>query len=149
MPILFHTGIGARYPKEEDTRRVRTSSAYMRPVCLDKVARAFPGLNIIAAHLGFPWCAEAAFLSIMHPNFFYDLAGVDRTETLYPTLTAFKDLLLWHPNGFGKLLFGTEGTPKNLAWVKAEYQRLLTRHGTPGDTIQAVMGLTAKGLLGL
>ncbi|MDW8061950.1 MAG: hypothetical protein RMJ00_04555, partial [Nitrososphaerota archaeon] len=46
MPILFHTGIVARDPVDKE---YRVSSAFMRPICLDRIARSFPNLIIIGA----------------------------------------------------------------------------------------------------
>ncbi|MBM4045547.1 MAG: hypothetical protein FJ279_10565, partial [Planctomycetes bacterium] len=39
MPILFHTGISARFPEHD---RWDTSSRYMMPLTLDRIARCFP-----------------------------------------------------------------------------------------------------------
>jgi hypothetical protein len=47
----------------------------MMPACLDAVARAFPGLNIVGAHLGAPWHEEASMMARMHPNYYVDLTG--------------------------------------------------------------------------
>jgi len=65
MPILFHTGIVTlqRVVPEEDV-----SSARMRPVYLDTIAKAFPRLNMICAHMGMPWYAEACEVARLNPN---------------------------------------------------------------------------------
>jgi len=146
MPILFHTGIGARgkFPRSS-----YTSSDYMRPIKLDAIARHFTELNIVAAHMGIPWCAEAAFMSIIHPNFYFDLAGVDRTEKIYPSILNIKEQLMWHPNGLKKLLYGTEGGPDIIAEVKHEYESLLQRYNVNETVKSAVMGMTAAKLVHL
>ena len=149
MPFLFHTGIGARFPHEADDIAGGTSSEYMRPVTLDGVARAFPRLNIVMAHIGFPWCAEAAFMTVTHPNVYVDVAGIDRSETAYPGILNFRELFCWHANGFSKVLFGTEGAPENLAWVKEETEAMLRRHSVDEVGIASVMGGTAARLLHL
>lgn len=72
MPILFHTGIVVRKKNE---RSQNVSSARMRPIYLDTIARAFPDLKIIGAHLGNPWYQEAAEVARWNPNVFFDLTG--------------------------------------------------------------------------
>lgn len=47
----------------------------MRPIYLDTIARAFPDLKIIGAHLGNPWYQEAAEVARWNPNVFFDLTG--------------------------------------------------------------------------
>jgi predicted TIM-barrel fold metal-dependent hydrolase len=142
MPILFHVGMGARGAEPGGT-----SSSYMRPVLLDTIARNFPDLKIIAAHLGFPWCAETAMLTMIHPNVYFDLAGVDRTEAVYPSVLNIREHLLWHKNGLSKLMFGTEGGPEYLEMVKREYEQLLDRHQIDPSIQQRVMGLNVLRLL--
>ena len=72
MPILFHTGVIARGRPEaaEDV-----SSAHMRPVYLDRIARLFPRLHIVAAHMGDPWYLEAYMTSQKNPNMWLDISG--------------------------------------------------------------------------
>lgn len=72
LPVLFHTGIVMRTPAD---RELHVSSSKMRPIRVDAVARSFPGMNIVAAHLGVPWYEEASMLARIHPNFYVDLTG--------------------------------------------------------------------------
>jgi len=73
MPILFHTGMKISNPADI---KHDVACERMRPIYLDSIARAFPKLNIIGAHLGVPWydeaCAVAAF---NRKNVLYDLSG--------------------------------------------------------------------------
>ena len=54
LPVLFHLGIVANKPAWSDV-----DSSNMRPIHLDHIARQFPELPIIGAHLGNPWYEEA------------------------------------------------------------------------------------------
>jgi hypothetical protein len=62
MPMLFHTGIAARV---EADKEFQTDSAFMKPIYLDGIARAFPELTLIGAHLGSPWFDEACCVAVM------------------------------------------------------------------------------------
>jgi predicted TIM-barrel fold metal-dependent hydrolase len=76
LPILFHTGWLSPLiaPECNYDARDRIDSENMRPYLLDRVARAFPRLNLIGAHLGHPHCHEAIAVSA-HPNVYYDFSG--------------------------------------------------------------------------
>lgn len=151
---LFHTGVTARYPGESDPSVprppvVNVSSARMRPVRLDAVARAFRGLTIVGAHLGIPWCAEAAFLCLPNPNLYFDLSGVDLTGKLYPSLVPFNELFWSGPEHWGHLVFGTEGNPANYNGRMREHRDLFSRYGVSPAIQDRIMGHTIGDVLGL
>jgi len=72
MPTLFHTGVVARKSVIE---RQNVSSAYMRPVYLDRIARWCPKLKIVCAHMGDPWFSEAYNTSQKNPLLWLDISG--------------------------------------------------------------------------
>ena len=95
VPLMFHAG-GA-YPAS-------ASLETANPVLLDPVARAFPDLPIVVAHLGQPWMAETVMLMRKNPNVFADLsARYHRPWQLYNGL-----VLALEYKVEGKLLFGTD-----------------------------------------
>jgi len=74
MPILFHTGwvfIGG----DGMDGKYGVDSNNMRPYYFDKIARAFPKLKIIGAHLGKPHAHEALSMIKHFPNVYYDFSG--------------------------------------------------------------------------
>ena len=73
LVALFHTGtsgIGAGTPGGQG---VRIDLA--RPIHLDPVAAAFPYLQVIAAHFGFPWHEELLAISLHKTNVWIDISG--------------------------------------------------------------------------
>jgi predicted TIM-barrel fold metal-dependent hydrolase len=73
MPILFHTGYLGGTP---GTRRYAgTYSEYMRPWYLENVARRFPELRVIGAHLGKPHMHEALGLMEKFDHVYFDFSG--------------------------------------------------------------------------
>ena len=74
MPIIFHTG---RYRTNlSDQKYRRPVIRNMQPLTLDRIARSFPDLKIIIAHLGTSlFRHEAADLIKLHSNMYADLAG--------------------------------------------------------------------------
>lgn len=72
MFCLFHTGVVGPGAHQKG---LRISSRFMDPTCLDMIAREFPDLRIVMAHLGVPHYDVGAFLIRIHPNLYADLAG--------------------------------------------------------------------------
>lgn len=112
---VFHTGYLLKVLFEPGgilERDTYTDISCMRPVTLDRIARAFPELKIMMAHFGNPWWEEARLVLNQNKNIYADLSGG----------TAYKrDMEMWRqifaPNGlldvntFGKLCFATDGEP--------------------------------------
>ena len=70
---LFHTGtsgIGARQPGGQGIRL-----DYARPIRLDAVAAAHPGLSVVAAHFGWPWHMELVAMALHKTNVYIDISG--------------------------------------------------------------------------
>ena len=74
MPILFHTGWLSPAEDGSDGDYGIDSNNY-RPYLLDKIARAFPKLKMIGAHLGLPHAEEALQMISVYPNVYYDFSG--------------------------------------------------------------------------
>src|SRR5262250_3761747 len=70
---LFHTGtsgIGARQPGGQGI-----GLDYARPIRLDAVAAAHPGLTVVAAHFGWPWHMELVAMALHKTNVYIDISG--------------------------------------------------------------------------
>ncbi len=73
LVALFHTGtsgIGAGMPGGQGIRL-----DYAQPIHLDPVAAAFPRLQIVAAHFGFPWQQELLAMALHKTNIWIDISG--------------------------------------------------------------------------
>ncbi len=94
LPMLVHQGIYFS---------ARSKLEYARPVLLDQVARDFPDLKIVIAHMGYPWIDEVVVLLGKHPNVFSDVSGL-----LTQSWRAYNALLTAYQYGvIDKLLFGS------------------------------------------
>lgn len=153
LPMLFHLGIVARSPRD---RFLDVSMARMRPVHLDRIARNFPELNIVGAHLGNPWYDEAGEVARMHPNVFFDLTG----STLKKKTPEFIDgILWWHKNAqygqmgdnhpYQKIIFGTDVGPDMMEDVKADYEAFMDYVNMEQSFRDMIWGGTAARILGL
>jgi predicted TIM-barrel fold metal-dependent hydrolase len=73
FPCVFHTGtsgIGGGTPGGQGIR-----IDLCRPILLDKLAAAFPDLQIIAAHMGWPWHLELLAMALHKTNVWIDTSG--------------------------------------------------------------------------
>ena len=124
------------------------NSNWMRPVCLDAVLRSFPGLNIVAAHLGVPWHDEASTLARMHPNCYVDLTGACQGGwRLNKTPEFFRNQFFWD-GAWEKVLFGTDILAiDELIPSKQFHDRMIDRIGLPAPAVEMIYGATAARLL--
>lgn len=67
LPILLHHG-ATIFPQ--------APLAYAQPLLLEQVAHDFPALNIIIAHMGFPWTVDAITVMRKHHNVFADISAL-------------------------------------------------------------------------
>jgi uncharacterized protein len=146
MIILFHTGIVNRNNPEIPTD---VSSDRMRPSTLDLVARRFPKLTILGAHLGNPDYAWAGEIARWNPNVYFDLSGSSLIKK-QEDLGFFKSVFWWtsvasahtpksNVPAFEKLVFGSdvfEGDLGELDRELALYHRMLDACGVSPE-IQA------------
>jgi predicted TIM-barrel fold metal-dependent hydrolase len=113
VPVMFHVGGAAP---------VSATLEHGSPLLLDPVARAFPRLKIIVAHLGQPHMEETVMLLRKQPNVFADLsARFHRPWQLYNGLVLAMEYGVWD-----KLLFGSDFPNRSPAEAVRLFRRLNT-----------------------
>lgn len=131
MILLFHTGILSR-----DTPSVPENVSFdrIRVTRLDSIARRFPTVVVIGAHLGNPDYAEAAEIGRWNPNLYFDVSGSTLIKTAHD-YRIFNSIFWWtgtvsphtpHSglSAFDKLVFGSDVFGGELA----EFDRALSRY---------------------
>lgn len=142
LPVLIHQGVHFSMASKME---------YARPYLLDEVAREFPTLKIVLAHLGYPWVDECVVLLGKHPNVFADISALlQRPWQAYQSLLAALDYGV-----IDKLLFGSD-FPRMSATncIEALYSINQVVQGTglpaiPRQLLQAIVERDALPLLGL
>jgi predicted TIM-barrel fold metal-dependent hydrolase len=95
IPILIHQGT---------TFCRDVSLEYANPVLLQPIARAFPDLRMVIAHLGHPWIGETISLIRKHPNLYSDLSALHyRPWQFYNALVLAREYGVLH-----KLFLGSD-----------------------------------------
>jgi uncharacterized protein len=145
LPILFHTGFIVGVPAD---RADDVSSARCRPVALDRVARTFPNLTIIMAHLGMPWHEEATQMCRFHENVYTDLSGSLEGWRNRKSPAFFDELFYW-PDAMHKIVFGSDVHYRQLQATLDDHHRLLALCHGAAHVVDDVLGGTAQRLFRL
>lgn len=124
---------------------------YARPYLLDEVARCFPNLRIVVAHLGFPWVDETVVLLGKHMYVYAEVSGM-----IHQPWIAYNALLSAHQYGvMDKLLFGSDYPAKSpAACIEALYSINQISAGTqmatiPREHLRGIVERDALRLLGI
>ncbi|HEV3292121.1 MAG TPA: amidohydrolase family protein [Streptosporangiaceae bacterium] len=137
LPALFHTGtsgIGARQPGGQGIRL-----DYARPIRLDGIAAAYPGLTVIAAHFGWPWHMELVAMALHKTNVYIDISGWSPRRIPPEVINELRGRLS------GQFVWGSD-----YPFISPE--RCLSELGTlglPGDVLRKVLYANAAQILGL
>ncbi|WP_127144518.1 amidohydrolase family protein [Pelagibacterium montanilacus] len=141
LPILWHMGA---------TPSAQGDLSVSHPLVLDQVARRFPDLKQIIAHMGHPWQRDTVQVLRKNPNVYADISGVwTRPMDGYLALVNAQEWGCVH-----KLLFGSDyplWTPQETI----EGLRRLTKVGSEGfprvmdETIDTILACDLRRSLGL
>jgi predicted TIM-barrel fold metal-dependent hydrolase len=115
MIVLFHTGIVNRTTPEIPAD---ISVDRMRATTLDNIARRYPKITLIGAHLGNPDYTWAAEVARWNPNIYWDVSGSTLIKK-QEDYTFFKSIFWWSgiasphspkggPSAFEKIVFGSD-----------------------------------------
>ena len=157
MVILFHTGIVNRQHPEIPSD---VTSDRMRVTRLDLIARKFPKLTVIGAHLGNPDYAWAAEIGRWNPNILFDVSGSSLIKK-QDDYTFFKSVFWWSgvasphspasgASAFEKLVFASDCFGGDLAEIDlslARYQKMLAACDVPASAQANIFSGTAWKLL--
>ncbi|MEZ4658785.1 MAG: amidohydrolase family protein [Caldilineaceae bacterium] len=140
LPVLLHTGT------------TFISQGWLEttlPRHIDVVARRFPEVRIIMAHLAHPYEGECVAVIRKHPHVYADVSAL-----YYRPWQLFHSLMLVHEYGvWNKLLFGTDFPITNVADSLAGLRDLaniqIDRFRLPAEQIEALIERDALALLGL
>lgn len=140
LPVLLHTGT------------TFVSQGWIEttlPRHIDVVARRFPEVRIIMAHLAHPYEGECVAVIRKHPHVYADVSAL-----FYRPWQLFHSLMLVHEYGvWNKLLFGTDfpitTVDDSLAGLRSLASIKIDRFSLPADKIEEMIHRDALSLLGL
>jgi predicted TIM-barrel fold metal-dependent hydrolase len=157
MIILFHTGIVNRTTPDVPAD---VSVDRMRITTLDNIARRFPKLTLIAAHMGNPDYAWAAELGRWNPNLVFDVSGstlikFQENPQIFKTIFWWSNVVSPHtpkggPSAFEKLVFGSDvfgGEIEEFDREIERYQKMLDACGVGKDAQANIFSGTLRRIL--
>ena len=157
MILLFHTGIVNRTDPDVPSD---VSVDRMRVTTLDNIARRFPKLTLIGAHLGNPDYSWAAEIARWNPNVFFDLSGSTLIKK-QEDYTFFKSVFWWSSvvsphtpkaggSAFEKIVFGSDVFDGDLDEFDRElerYRKMLNACGVSPEAQANVFAGTLRRIL--
>jgi predicted TIM-barrel fold metal-dependent hydrolase len=140
LPVLLHTGT---------TFVSKAPIDCTLPRHLDVVARRFPDVKLILAHLGHPYEGETVAVIRKHPNLYADISAL-----VYRPWQLFHGLMLVHEyNVWEKILFGTDFPVTTVAETVSGLRSLtdvkIGRFALPAEPIEQLIHRDGLSLLGL
>jgi predicted TIM-barrel fold metal-dependent hydrolase len=124
---------------------------------LDGIARAFPELDLIGAHLGNPCWEEACSIAFKHPRVYFDLSGGTAHKLAY---SRWRHLLMTSAEEnlrsledkldlgiVNKFVFGTDGP--TVKYVLEFYENLFRAFSFPAETRELVLWRNAARMFGI
>ena len=141
LPILTHAAFHGI---------ANTPMEWANPLLYDPVARQFPDLKIILAHVGLPWFLDAMVMVRKHANVYADISPAFHRHWLYQALACCCEF-----NVLDKLLFGSDfpfATPqKTMANLRNVNEVAAGTAGLriPDEAIEAIIQRDSLALLGL
>jgi hypothetical protein len=131
LPVMFHRGLHLASPSKLE---------YARPVLLDAVAREFPKLRIIVAHMGYPWIDETLALIAKHEHVYTETSWLPRLT--WPAYQALRSAHQWGLTP--KILFGSgfpHTTPTEAIDTLYAVKRMVLGTDLPGIPRESVRGI--------
>ncbi|MEU6994157.1 amidohydrolase family protein [Streptomyces sp. NPDC046465] len=146
IPVLIHTGY---------TPSRNADARFFSPLLVEQVARDFPGLPVILAHLGTPWTRPCVDLLARHANLYADLSIFGSYQ---PPATVAQALAHARESGvLDRLLWGTDFPFATMTGAMTRMTALAQdpepwpsgSHPLSPREYEALMGGTAARLLAL
>ncbi len=138
IPILFHAGM---------TWEPGAQAKYGQPIRFEDVAHEFPRLNIVLAHLAWPWVVEAVSLALKYPNVHLDTSALyfdNPRDFLQFAMTQQVPLTVWERSLRRQLLFGSNYPRVEIKNMAAAVRAL----GLSDGCLKLVFEENARRLLG-
>lgn len=137
IPILFHAGLS--FAPGSKLRQGH-------PTLFEDIAADFPGLNIVLAHLAWPWVTEAVALAIKYPNVYLDTSALyfdNPYDFLSFAMTKQAPLTVFERTLRNQIVFGSNN-PRAETKTMARAVRAL---GFSEECLQLIFRVNAERLL--
>jgi predicted TIM-barrel fold metal-dependent hydrolase len=140
LPVLSHTG-ATNCDYWPPRKRQSLASHWADPIRFDGLARKFPEVTFVLAHMGFPWSLNAWYVAAGNNNVYLDISGGWFWLTALPALYESSGRQV--PIDFAnKVMWGSDNCLAPVEHIKCS-RKLLKSLGCPAKCLPAVFGGTA------
>lgn len=147
FPVLFHIGqTNIRIVSRQPGVRKATNSKYGHPMNVDMLARLFPGMPIVMAHMGYPFYTETWSVAHANPNVYLDISGSGPWTEGIPIVFNALGGHNYIPIDFKRVLWGSDNVMSQAEHISRSdvYMRQI---GAGSQERKLIFGETAKSLL--
>jgi len=147
LPLLFHAGLtGLSFTNP--LKRQATNSVCAQPMHIDKVAKAFPEIPIVIAHMGYPYYMESWSLANIHPNVYLDISGIGASPWIAGAPIVYNAIDRFIEIDFKKIIWGSDNCLNQKESIQIA-KKFLEQMGCAIDDFKYIFGDTSAKLLKL
>ena len=149
IPLLSHTGqTNIRVISPDPNVRRATSTKYAHPMTFDSVARLFPKMPIVLAHMAYPYYVDAWSVAHANTNIYLDMAGSGPWTEGIPIVFNALGGHQFIPVDFKRVIWGSDNCLTQAEHI-ARSDVYLRQMGCSSADRKLAFGETAKQLLKL
>ncbi len=149
VPLLFHSGqTNIKVISKEPGVRKATNSKFGNPMNFDMIARLFPNMPIVLAHMGYPHYVEAWSVAHANPNIYLDIAGAGPWTEGIPIVFNALGGHSFIPLDFKRVLWGSDNCLTQAEHI-ARSDVYMRQMGSSSQDRKLIFGGTAERLLKL
>jgi len=149
VPVLSHAGqTNIKLISDDPKVRKATDSRLGHPMNFDQLARLFPDVIFVLAHMGYPFFVEAMSVAQANPNVYLDVSGSGPWTDGIPLVFNALGGHSYIPIDFNRVVWGCDNTlpqAQHMARL-ANYLRLM---GAGSEERKLIFGENARRLLKL
>lgn len=147
IPVLFHSGqTNIQIISKTPGVRKATNSKYGNPMDFDMIARLFPKMPIVIAHMGYPYFIEAWSVCHANRNIYLDISGSGPWTEGIPIVFNSLGGHSFIPIDFKRVIWGSDNTLTQAEHF-ARSDVYLRQMGASSEDRKLIFAETAKRLL--
>jgi predicted TIM-barrel fold metal-dependent hydrolase len=149
VPLLFHAGqTNIKVISPEPGVRKATNSKYSYPLNFDMIARLFPRMPIVLAHMGYPHYIESWSVAHANSNIYLDISGSGPWTEGIPIVFNALGGHAFIPLDFQRVIWGSDNCLTQTEHI-ARSDVYMRQMGAKSAERKMIFGGTAQKLLGL
>jgi predicted TIM-barrel fold metal-dependent hydrolase len=149
VPVLVHTGqTNIKILSSDPKSRRATDSRFAHPMNLDQLARLFPGISFVLAHMGYPHLLEAWSVAQANANIHLDISGSGPWTDGIPTVYNASGGQNFIPIDFARVVWGSDNCLPQAEHI-ARMSTYMRQIGAGREQRRLIFGENARKLLKL